>query len=132
MRENQTAIAKLDVQLRTPRLPQLPIERLRAALAQRSKQWKRELRKEPRIARLTVRRLVGPLTVWDEPRPAFIPHVKWTAPEPDYVYWEATPTTELLDGLATLGQPTRLGSSPRGCEQGRRWQPSTFVTGVAA
>jgi DNA-binding NarL/FixJ family response regulator len=45
---------------------------------------------EPRVARLVLRRLVSPLTLWDE------------SERPDFVKWEATPKAGLLDGLATL------------------------------
>ena len=61
-----------------------------------SAQWKSDFRAEPHIARLV---LVGPLVLWDE------------SERPDFVKWEATPTTDLLDGLATL-----LGSSPTGTD----------------
>ena len=39
---------------------------------------------------MMLRRLVGPLTLWDE------------SERPEWIKWEAVPTTELLDGLATL------------------------------
>jgi len=39
---------------------------------------------------MVLRRLVGPLTLWDE------------SERPGFVKWEAAPTAELLDGLATL------------------------------
>jgi len=83
--------------LRIPRVPRLGHERLRAALEQRAEQWKTELRAEPRIGRLMLRRLVGPLMLWDE------------AERPEWCQWKAAPATELLDGLATLE-----GTSPRG------------------
>jgi hypothetical protein len=73
-------------------------DKLRAALEQRAEQWKADLRAEPRVARMLLRQLVGPLTLWDES-------------EPDFVKWTAKPTTGLLDGLATL-----LDSSPAGFE----------------
>ena len=76
-------------------MPRLDHERLRNALEQRAARWKADLRAEPHIARLVLRRLVGPLTLWDE------------SERPDFIRWEATPTTELLDGLA----PTLLVAS---------------------
>jgi DNA invertase Pin-like site-specific DNA recombinase len=100
VRTNQTEIAKLDVRLRMPRVPRLDHERLRAALEQRAEQWKADLRREPAIARLMLRRLVGPLTLHDE------------ADRPEWCRWKAQPTTELLDGLA----PTLQGTSPAGFE----------------
>jgi hypothetical protein len=72
---------------RMPTVTQLDHERLKAALEQRAKEWKRELRAEPRIARLLLRRLVGPIVLFDgSERPAF-------------VKWEAQPTVGLLDGF---------------------------------
>jgi site-specific DNA recombinase len=90
IREREGDIARLEVKLRTPRQAPPNIERLRAALQQRAKEWKAELRAEPQIARLVLRRLVGPLTLWDESK------------RPDFIRWEAAPTAELLDGLCTL------------------------------
>jgi hypothetical protein len=95
IREREEAIRKLEIRLRKPRVPRLGHERLRAALEQRAEQWKAELRAEPHIARLVLRRLVGPLMLWDEGK------------RPDFITWEAAPTTGLLDGLATL-----QGTSP--------------------
>jgi site-specific DNA recombinase len=97
--ERQSAIRKLQARLRVPRPPQLEHERLRAALDQRAKEWKRDLRAEPRVARLVLRRLVGPITLHDE------------SARPEWIKWEAAPTTELLAGLATLE-----GTSPTGFE----------------
>ena len=65
--QRQAEIAKLDVALRTPRQAPPNIEKLRAALEQRAAQWKAKLRAEPKVARLLLRRLVGPQTLWDEP-----------------------------------------------------------------
>jgi DNA invertase Pin-like site-specific DNA recombinase len=99
IRTNHAAIGKLDARLRVPSQPRLDAERLQAALEQRAAQWKADLRAEPHVARLVLRRLVGPLTLWDE------------SERPDFIRWEATPTAELLDGLATLE-----GTSPAGFE----------------
>jgi hypothetical protein len=101
IRTKEEAIRKLDARLRKPRLPKLGQAKLRAALEQRAREWKAELRAEPQIARMVLRRLVGPITLWDE------------SERPDFVKWKATPTTELLGGLATLleaspTRPTRL------------------------
>jgi site-specific DNA recombinase len=98
IKEREAEIAKLDVQLRRPRREPPNIERLRAALEQRAAEWKDTLRAEPDIARLLLRRLIGPLVLFD------------TAP--DFCRFETTPTTELLDGLA----PTSGGTSPTGFE----------------
>jgi DNA invertase Pin-like site-specific DNA recombinase len=99
--DRQSAIRKLDAQLRTPKVTRTDRERLKAALEQRAKDWKRELRAEPRIARLVLRRLVGPIVLHDESeRPAF-------------VKWEAQPTVGLLDGLAPpIWLASRVGFEP--------------------
>ncbi len=98
IKEREADIAKLDVQLRRPRREPPNIERLRAALEQRAAEWKDLLRAEPHIARLLLRKIVGPLVLFD------------TAP--DFCRFETTPTVELLDGLA----PTLEGTSPTGFE----------------
>jgi hypothetical protein len=77
--------------------------RLPAALEQRAEQWKADLRAEPHVARLVLRRLVGPLTLWDE---------DVVGKRPDSVKWEAEPKADLLAGLA----PTLLDTSPAGFE----------------
>ena len=63
-------------------------EKLQAALEQRAKDWKRELRAEPRVARLLLRRLVGPIVLHDDSK------------RPAFVRWVTTPRMGLLDGLA--------------------------------
>ncbi|HXG69760.1 MAG TPA: recombinase family protein [Gemmatimonadaceae bacterium] len=97
IRERQTTLRQLDAQLRDPRQPKPDIEKLRAALEQRATQWKADLRAEPRVARLVLRRLVGPLTLWEEAGAG--------------VRWDAPPRPEgLLDGLV------QLVASPAGFE----------------
>ena len=102
IRDNESAIRKLDAQLRKPRVPKLGQERLRAALEQRAAQWKADLRAEPNLARMVLRRLVAPLTLWEE---------TVESPRPKWIEWKAEPKTDLLDGLATL-----LVASPAGFE----------------
>ena len=98
IRERQTALAKVEAALRTPRQAPPNIEQLRAALEQRATQWKAELRAEPKVARLMLRRLVGPLTLWDEADAG--------------LRWDAEPRAgEPLDGLV------QLGSSPTGTDR---------------
>jgi hypothetical protein len=95
IREREAEIARLNVALRTPRQAPPNIDKLRAALTQRAEAWKADLRDEPKVARLLLRRLVGPLTLWDESDAG--------------LRWEAeTKADELLDGLV------HLGTSPRG------------------
>jgi hypothetical protein len=93
---------KVEAKLRAPRPEALNLERLRAALEQRSDRWKTDLRSEPKVARLIVRKLVGPITLWEE--------------APEWLRWEAPATPErLLDGLADR---TYLVASPPGFEPG--------------
>lgn len=99
IKEREMEIARLDVALRRPRREPPNIERLRDALQQRAQQWRADLlRREPKIARLVLRRLVGPLTLWDE------------AERPDSNKWKAEPKAGLLDGLA----PTQISGVPSG------------------
>ena len=88
IQERQTSLDRVERQLRTQR--QLPpdIGRLREALEQRAETWKAELRAETQVARLVLRRLIGPIILWDDTGRA------------DFCRWEATTKTELLDGLA--------------------------------
>jgi hypothetical protein len=54
--------------------------------------------KAPNVARMVLRRLIGPILLWEEPRPEFI-------------RWEATPKTDLLESLAStldMASPTHL------------------------
>lgn len=103
IRQREKDIAKLEAQLRMPRPEQPNIDRLRAAMQQRSEAWKAELRDEPKVARLLLRRLVGPLTLWD-------------ASEPDaaFIEWEAAVKPALLEGLT----PIQVVASPPGFEPG--------------
>ena len=72
IRERELDIARLEVRLRTPR-EQPNIEKLRDALTQRAAAWKATLRSEPKVARLLLRRLIGPLALYDEStRPDFV------------------------------------------------------------
>jgi len=55
---------------------------LRKALEQKTKDWRKVLRSEPRLARMLLRRLVGPITLWkDEPLPRWLKRdaVRWRA-----------------------------------------------------
>ena len=97
IREREAQIARLDVQLRTRRQQPPNIEKLREALHQRAAQWKADLRDEPKVARLLLRRLVGPLTLWDAAEPS----AAW-------LDWETVLTPALLDGLA----PIQVVASP--------------------
>ena len=86
IRKLKGQLAKVEVKLRVPRREPPDLEKLRAALEQRSEQWKRDLRAEPQVARMLLRRLIGPVELWE-------------GDPPDYVRWEAkTDATALLDG----------------------------------
>jgi hypothetical protein len=102
IRERQTALAKIDARLRVPRQAPPNLAALRAALEQRAAAWKADLRAEPKVARLVLRRLVGPITLTDP------------ADYSAFLEWEASVTPALLDGLV------QLGSSPSGL--GRFWR----------
>ena len=58
---------------------------------QRAAQWKADLRTEPHVSRLLLRRLVGPLVLWDA-----------TEPEAAWVEWETSVSPALLEGLAPI------------------------------
>ena len=101
IRDREAEIARLEVRLRTPRRAAPKIEELREALNQRAEEWKATLRAEPKVARLLIRRLIGPLLLpQDSPRPDFIEAV-------------AEVKTGLLDGL---DEKYIWVSSPRGLE----------------
>ena len=115
IRDRELEISRLEVRIRTPKQA-LNIERLRDALTQRAAEWKATLRSEPKVARLLLRRLIGPLVLHDE------------SERPDFVEGVAEVKTGLIDGLAEIQDM----ASPGGSEEGRPWLPATFVAGVAA
>ena len=49
-----------------PRPAAIDKAKLRAALEQRTKEWRAALRAEPEVARIMLRRLIGPITLWKE------------------------------------------------------------------
>ncbi len=93
IRERESEIAGLDKRLVAPKRERPDIDRLRDALTQRAEQWKADLRAEPALARLVVRRLVKPLVLWD---PAADPCA-------DSAEWSTSVKPGLLDGLVHLG-----------------------------
>jgi|SRR5712671_5685167 len=105
VKQYQAEVAKLDVLLRTPKAAPPNLEQLRAALEQPAAEWRAILRDEPIVARRLLRRLVGPLTLWDA-----------SEPEAAWVEREAVLTPALLEGLA----PIQVVASPTG--QNRRWK----------
>jgi len=66
------------------------------SIEQRAAEWRATLRDEPTVARRLLRRLIGPLTLWDA-----------VASE---VEWETLLTPALLEGLS----PLQVGTSPSG------------------
>ena len=102
IRDREAACARIEAQLRAPRPAPPDLARLRAALEHRTEEWNRDLRAEPTVARLLLRRLIGPLEMHDEStRPDWIPYVRWEAP---------TTPEHLVDGLV------QLGASPTGSD----------------
>jgi len=76
------SIGRLEARLRAPRPSTPDAKALRQALEQKTKEWKKVLRSEPRLARMLLRRLVGPITLWkDEPLPEWLKKkaVRWRA-----------------------------------------------------
>ncbi len=89
IREREVEISRLEVRLCTPR-EQPNIEKLRDALTQRAAAWQATLRSEPKVARLLLRRLIGPLVLYDE------------STSPDFIKADAVVEPVLLDGLAEI------------------------------
>jgi hypothetical protein len=98
IRQREFEITKLDARLKLPPAAPLSRERLREALERRRASWSAELRADPKVARLVLRRLLEPLTLWEEPEGA---------------RWEAeSKTFALVDGIVVvssnwLASPTR-------------------------
>jgi hypothetical protein len=121
IKQREVEIAGIQTQLQTPRVAPPDLNRLSDALMQRTAEWKADLRREPAVARLVLRRLIEPLTLWEESppnsaRPSFIEPGDRTGTDWESeatVRWEASAKPEaLLDGLA----PYREGTSPTGFE----------------
>ncbi len=100
IKDRQRQIAKLETQLRQPRPVQPKIDELRAALEQRAAEWRQTLRAEPKVARLLLRRLIGPLTLTDPSDHAAFDE------------WATFVTPALLEGLGLYN----LLASPTGFE----------------
>ena len=87
---------------RRPRPPALPeVDDLRAALELRAGEWKRTLRGEVAVARVLLRRLIGPLTMADDP-----------ADTSAFDEWVTTLTPALLEGLGVAIQDVASQSVP--------------------
>jgi hypothetical protein len=64
-------VARLDARLRAPRKEAPNLQKLREVLEQRAADWRRTLREEPKVARLLIRRMIGPLELYDGSLPQF-------------------------------------------------------------
>jgi hypothetical protein len=89
IRDRELEVARIEVRLRAPRHAP-DVERLREALTQRAQEWRATLREEPKVARLLLRRLIGPLVLHDESK------------RPDFIEAVAEVKAGLIDGLAEL------------------------------
>jgi hypothetical protein len=89
IRDRELEVARIEVRLRAPRHAP-DIEPLRDALTQRAQEWRATLRAEPKVARLLLRRLIGPLVLHDESK------------RPDFIEAVAEVKAGLIDGLAEL------------------------------
>jgi site-specific DNA recombinase len=102
IRERELEVARLEARFRAPKREAPNLERLREALEQRAAEWKQTLREEPKVARLLLRRLIGPLELYDE------------STRPDFIEADTVLKTGLIDGLAEIQQV----ASPPGFEPG--------------
>jgi hypothetical protein len=108
VREYQQQIAHIDVELRAPRAPRPDVGKLRGALEQRAEAWKADLRDEPKVARLLLRRLVGPMTLWEESEGG----LRWDAPFRPTRCWMA---------LSNMWRPQRDSNPCFGLERATSW-----------
>ncbi|MFA5907305.1 MAG: recombinase family protein [Vicinamibacterales bacterium] len=123
IKERQAELAKVEAALRRPRPERPNADKVRAALLQRAGEWRETLRAEPKVARLVLRRMLGPLTLSGAERPPF---EKWDADvKPGttgvsidittsgwFVKWDADVKPGILAGIL----PTDLLASPTGFE----------------
>ena len=101
IREKEAEVRRLDARLAAPRPPAPDLDALREALEQRRADWQQQLRADPEVARLVVRRLIGPMDLWVENESG------------ETVPFEAEAKPEvLLEGLS----PVHHGTSPTGFE----------------
>lgn len=115
IRQRENERAKIEARLRLPRPERHDREVLRAALEQRSASWRAELRGSPKVARELVRRLMGPITLWDpKDRPDWIPATTVGADgKPAEITWtsKARPG-ELFDGMVDQQMASPTGFEP--------------------
>jgi hypothetical protein len=113
IRQREADIAKLDARLRLPRQQRPDMAKLRGALERRAADWRETLRGEPQVARVLLRRLVGPFEMSD---PSIVP--------PQFTEWIGSLTPALLDDLMQ-GQLLHLVASPTGTDSGAWLLPVT-------
>ena len=111
IQDKEAAIRKLEGRIRKPRLPRLEHHRLKAALEQRAAAWKAELRAEPKVARMLLRRLVGPITLWDASTPGAA-WVEWRRRSRRRSCWTAS---------SNLERPQRDSNPCFGLERATSW-----------
>ena len=94
IRQREVEIARLEVRLRAPRKEAPNLDKLGDALEQRAEEWRQTLRSEPKVARLLIRPLIGPLELYD----ASLPEHQM----PDFIKADAVVKAGLIDGLAEI------------------------------
>jgi hypothetical protein len=93
--------------LATPPPAKINLDRLRTALTVQAAEWTAQLRDEPKIARMLVRRLVGPMTLTD------------LNDRSGLVDWEASIAPDILDVMLRESPLVHEGqkvASPTGFE----------------
>ena len=120
-RARRREIARLDVEARAPR-PSAAEHRASCAPRWSSvpQQWKADLRAEPKVARLLLRRLVGPLTLWDEAEGG----VRWDAPSRRRRCW--------MGSVHTWWRPQRDSNPCFGLERATSWASGRWGRSGAA
>lgn len=73
VREKEAEAARIEARLRVPRAPVADRTHLRAALTGKAEAWSVILRRDPAAARMVIRKLMGPITLWKkEKAPAWL------------------------------------------------------------
>jgi hypothetical protein len=80
-------VARIEARLRVQRPAPPNVEQLRHALEERCEQWTMDLRAPTEVARTVLRRLIGPILLWDDTGTA------------ELLRWDAETKTDLLDGI---------------------------------
>ena len=114
IRARTAALAQLETALATPPPAKVNLDRLRTVLTDQAEAWTAELREEPKIARLLVRRLVGPMTLTDSQDFSGL------------VDWEATVTPDILDEMLR-GSPLVHDGQKIGVPNASQLEPNCSV-----